>query len=290
MGGSNQNSSQAAQFAQLPSMTSGVSFKTEALEANGNSIDTQAEHITSLEGRQGHLPVQWPHFGVVGMGVSSVHDKAIERQADALAKGKKALQSWKDALKSASKNYRQAEDASGDPFKDLNLDPSKLGPGADLGNLGNMPAGPSMPDTSGLGGTPGLDTKLPGSDLDGTNLPSTDPSKVGLPSTDPSKVDLPKYPDPSQVQQPDMKVPDIDSALNGMKNPDLNGKLPDGTNLAQYDPNSLTNPQLRNPDLGSLSPDATGTRIGTGPNAGGGPGTGIGTGSGGAGAGGLPAG
>jgi hypothetical protein len=318
MGDSRQNSSQAAQLAQLqnggqlPSMSPGVSFKTSALDTNSQSIDDHTLVISALEGKTENLRVQWPHFGVIGMGVSSVHDKAIERQADALAKGRKALQSWKTALKQAAKNYQAAEDANGDGVKNINFDPNGLGGGPNgLGNLGNLgnsglpDTGAGLPDLSGAGKPPGIDTGLPKTDLPKTDLPSTDLPKTDLPKTDLPSTNLPKtdLPSASVGNQADMKVPNIDSALNGQpqmpdqKLPDVDGKLPDGTQLSQFDPNSLNTPQVKNPDLSSLSPDLNGATTRTGPGTGVGTGGGTGTGTGfgtgiggGAGAGAVPAG
>ena len=302
MGNSTQDSSQAAQLAQLqnggqlPSMASGVSFKTSALDTNSEAIDEHAGVISSLEAKTNTLPVQWPHFGVIGIGVNSVHDKAVEQQKDALEKGRKALQSWKTALRQASSNYRAAEDVNGDQFKNVGFDPNSLGGGPDLGGLGNpggsgMPNTGGMPDLSGVGNPPGSDTKLPNGGLPNgglpsTDLPSTDLPKTDLPSTGLPKTDLPSAPDGSQINQPDMKVPDIDSALNGQpkmpdqKLPGVDGKVPDTTSLSQFDPNSLNTPQVKNPDLSALSPDSTGTRIGPGTGTGTGTGSGTGTGFG----------
>ncbi|MBT2224522.1 type VII secretion target [Nonomuraea sp. NEAU-A123] len=318
MGDSTQNSSQAAKLAQLqsgqlPTMSSGVSFKASALETNSEKIDDHTVAISALEAKTSTLPVQWPHFGVIGIGVNNVHDKAVDQQKDALAKGRKALQSWKTALRQASSNYRAAEDANGDQFQNMNFDPNSLGGGPNLGGLGNpggsgLPNTGGMPDLSGVGTPPGVDPNLPTSglpktDLPSTDLPSTDLPKTDLPSTDLPKTDLPSVPDGSQINQPDMKVPDIDSALNGQpqmpdqKLPGVDGNVPDTTSLSQFDPNSVNNPQLKNPDLSGLSPDSTGSGTGTrtGTGAGTGTGTGIGTalgtgGSVGVGAGAVPAG
>ncbi|MEV0350462.1 type VII secretion target [Nonomuraea sp. NPDC050680] len=316
MGDSGQNSSQAAQLAQLqnggrlPTMSPGVSFKASALSSNSESIDNHAGIISALEGKTENLRVQWPHFGVVGLGVSSVHEKAIERQADALAKGRKALESWKTALKQASKNYQAADDANGDQLKNIDFDPNSLGGGpkglGNLGNLGNpgLPnGGAGVPDLSGIGKPPGTDTGLPKPDLPSTDLPKTDLPKTDLPSSDLPSTDLPKtdLPSSSLGNQADMKVPSIDSALNGQpklpdqKMPDIDSKLPDGTKLSQFDPNSLNTPQVKNPDLSNLSPDLNGSTTRTGPGVGTGGGTGTGTGfgtgiGGGTGAGAVPAG
>ncbi|MEV6151123.1 hypothetical protein AB0L53_12365 [Nonomuraea sp. NPDC052129] len=318
MGDSGQNSSQAAQLAQLqnggqlPTMSPGVSFKASALDTNSKSIDDHTWVITTLEGKTENLRVQWPHFGVIGMGVSSVHDKAIERQADALAKGRKALQSWKTALKQAANNYQAAEDANGDGVKNINFDPNSLGGGPNgLGNLGNLgnprlpDGGAGVPDLSGIGKPPGTDTDLPKPDLPSTDLPKTDLPKTDLPSSDLPSTNLPNTDLPSSPggNQADMKVPSIDSALNGQPKmpdqtmPDVDSKLPDGTQLSQFDPNSLNTSQVKNPDLSTLSPDLNGATTRTGPGSGigsgGGTGTGFGTGIGGgagAGAGAVPAG
>ncbi|MCA2224276.1 type VII secretion target [Nonomuraea aurantiaca] len=304
------NSSQAAQLAQLqnggklPSMSSGVSFKTSALDTNSHSIDEHTGVISQLEGKTENLRVQWPHFGVIGIGVNSVHDKAIERQAAALATGRKALQSWKTAIKQAAKNYQAADDANADGVKNIGFDPNSLGGGPNgLGNLGNLgnsglpDTGAGLPDLSG-GGKPGTGTGLPGTDLPKTDLPSTDLPKTDLPKTDLPSSDLPStslpntnlpntdLPSAPVGNQADMKVPSIDSALNGQpqmpdqKLPGIDSKLPDGTQLSQFDPNSLNTPQVKNPDLSSLSPDLNGSATRTGPGSGVGTGSGAGTGTG----------
>ncbi|TDD30700.1 hypothetical protein E1286_45755, partial [Nonomuraea terrae] len=98
---------------QLPGLSSGISFTKHELEAGGNKIQGQTELIDNLAGKSGKLPVPFPHFGVAGMGLQKVHEGLIHSQNDALAKARKALDSWQPALKTADENYVKADDGDG---------------------------------------------------------------------------------------------------------------------------------------------------------------------------------
>ncbi|MEO3873652.1 hypothetical protein ABGB18_32990 [Nonomuraea sp. B12E4] len=268
--------------------SSGISFTEGELANSGRQIDSQVNILQGLKDGVGGLGVPFPSFGVIGIGIELALDRAVNAQSEALAKAHKALSSWQPALEAADRNYKKANDESGDPFG-----PGGPGGPGDLGDLGG-PGGlknadlggvgagdlPGMPD----GSLPGSDlpgSDLPGSDLPGSDLPGSDLPGVDNPSTDLPSTDLPQQNMPG-IDPADMKVPDIDSALNG----------PSKTDLSSYQP---TNPNIAgNP--ASMDPSGLGTRTGPGTMGGPGPGSGMGgaanglsaAGLRGAGAGGMP--
>ncbi|MEV4168406.1 hypothetical protein [Nonomuraea sp. NPDC049709] len=261
-------------------MSSGISFTKEELDAGAGKISPEVDRVDALERQTGGLGVPWPHFGVIGMGIQSVHGDAINQQKEALARARRALETWMPALTAADRNYQQADDDSGDGLDDLGGTGDlggmgNLGGAGDLGGLKpDLPTGagelPDMPDTDLPGPPDGTlpdgtlpdgtlpdgtlpdgtlpDGTPPGGELPGAgNLPGTDLPQQNLPTTDPA----------------DMKVPDIDSALNPAK-----------TDLSSYQP---TTPQLPG-NLPSGDPSGLGTR--TGPGSIGGTGAGLGAGLG----------
>src|SRR5690606_9599734 len=93
--------------------SSGISFTKEELERAGQQIDGHIGIFDNLRTKK--LSVDWPHFGVLGMGVHSAHESAIQSQHDALERARDALASWQPALREADRNYREADDSSGGP-------------------------------------------------------------------------------------------------------------------------------------------------------------------------------
>ncbi|MGP3955562.1 hypothetical protein ACTWPT_06155 [Nonomuraea sp. 3N208] len=239
--------------------SSGISFTKGELDNAGNKISSQTELLANLQGATGSLGVPWPHFGVVGWGLQSVHEQAIQSQHDALSRAKKALETWDPALREADRNYRDADDESGGDDESGADDLGGLGDLGGAGDLGglnpDLPTGagdlPGMPDT-GLPETPDAtlpDGTLPDGELPGGgDVPGSDLPQPNLPTTDPA----------------DMKVPDLDSALNN----------PAKTDLSSYQP---TTPQIPS-NLPATDPSGLGTR--TGPGSFGGPGSGLGAGVG----------
>ncbi|HEX4814464.1 MAG TPA: hypothetical protein VFV66_17110 [Nonomuraea sp.] len=235
--------------------SSGISFAKNELENAGGRISDQTSLLTGLVNSSNKLNVPFPHFGVVGMGLQGLHQKAIQSQQEALRRAGEALGTWEPALRSADANYRQADDDSGLPPPGL----GDLGPLDGLGGLrntglpklpeGSLPGGSlpdgSLPDGSLPGGSL-PDGSLPGGDLPGGNLPGTD-----LPG-----ANLPGGADPN-----DMRVPDLDTALNN----------PGRTDLSSFQPTT--------PNIGSHLPadPSLGTRTGTfgGPASGQGAGLGA---------------
>ncbi|SDH81972.1 hypothetical protein [Nonomuraea jiangxiensis] len=258
---------------QLPPTSSGISFTDGELSNIGKQITGQVSILQGLKDGVGGLGVPFPSFGVIGIGIELALDRAVNAQGEALAKAHKALSSWQPALEAADRNYRKANDESGDPFG-----PGGPGGPGDLGDfggpgglenvgLGGAGAGdlPGMPDGSLPGSDlPGSDlpgSDLPGSDLPGSDLPGSDLPGVDTPSTDLPSTELPQQNMPG-LDPADMKVPDIASALND----------PSKTDLSSYQP---MNPNLAgNP--ASMDPSGLGTR--TGPGTMGGPGAGTGMG------------
>ena len=246
---------------EVPLPSSGISFKESELSAAGGQIDGQTALIGILQGKAAGMGVPFPGFGVIGMGFAGAHDKAIERQTSVLEQGKKALDSWKGALKDADTNYSAVEEKSGNQFGGgglgggglggSGLDPSALGGGPGLGGLpavgsGGLPTS-DLPKTD-LPSTDLPSTDLPDAGLPNTSLPNTSLPNTGLPDTDLPDTDLPRSNLPG-VDNPDMKVPSIDSALN-----------PDQvkTDLSAFDPPKT---QLNVPTTPGL--DDVGTRSGT---------------------------
>lgn len=243
--------------------SSGISFTKEQLAARSNEIAPSVDRIDGLEQGTGTLNVPFPHFGVIGWSIQGLHGDAITEQREALARARRALESWMPALEAADKNYQKADEDSDTDLEDM----GGLGGAGDLGGLGDpggldpdLPTGPEVPGLDDLPETP--DGTLPDTDLPDTDLPDTDiPGAGDLPNSDLPNGDLPGAGDLPNTDPADMKVPDIDSALND----------PAKTDLSAYQPNT---PQVPN-NLGSLDPSATGTRTGPGGTLGG---TGLGTG------------
>ncbi|MEW9546977.1 pentapeptide repeat-containing protein [Nonomuraea sp. NPDC050783] len=289
-------------YGNLPGLTadgkpsSGISFTKGELDNAGKKISGQTELLGQLNQASGQLPVPWPHFGVLGIGVQNVHEKAIESQRKALTRAQEALASWDPALRAADKNYRAADDNSGSNLPPS--DPFPAGLPKDLGNPGKnaLPAGltdPKLPGSdlpgSKLPGSdlPGSDlpgSNLPGSDLPGSNLPGSDLPGSNLPGGDVpgSNVPNPNLPNANlpnanlpnanlpnanlpATNPADTRVPDLDAALNPRK-----------TDLSSFQP---TTPQLPTVDPNAAGP---GTRTGIPATSLGGPGggTGVGAGSG----------
>ncbi|MEV0159284.1 hypothetical protein [Nonomuraea fuscirosea] len=276
----------------MPGMGQGVSFQKGELDRAGGKIDGHVEYFSSLSEKADALRVPSPHFSVLGMGVQSAHEKAIQNQRDVLKRAHDSLASWKSALKAADENYKAADDGSGNQYppggpggkfpggiNPAGLKPGGLNPG-DLPNGGGLdlpkPPGSDLPGGD-IPGPPGGDLpggNLPGGDLPGSDLPGGNtPGGPGsnLPGTDIPQPEVPKT-DPA-----DMKVPDIGAALND----------PSKTDLSQFQPQ---NPSLTGNLPPGTDPSALGNRTAV-PNTYGGPGGGVSAGTGGGlGANGLPGG
>ncbi|GAA3615736.1 hypothetical protein GCM10022419_121270 [Nonomuraea rosea] len=267
--------------AQAPLASSGISFKPGGLDAVSGRIEMPKGLFGTLQGRSDEMGVPAPGFGVIGIGLTTAHDKAIAAQSSALARGKNALDSWREALKKADANYTEAENPPG-PGDDGKPGPELPGPGPEMPGIPDpeLPGpDPVLPGPDPV--LPGPDPELPGpdpelpssdlpengapaTDIPGTNLPKNDVPTTDLPTdlprSDVPTTDLPGT-DPLNVSSPDTKVPDIDAALN---------RPSDKTDLSSYNPN---NPQLNGP----LNPDGpnantrSGTTLGTPSGGGGGP-------------------
>ncbi|GGT04893.1 hypothetical protein ACFFV7_09520 [Nonomuraea spiralis] len=253
---------------QVPLPSSGISFTDGALNAASGQINGQTAIIDTLRAKSGHMGVPFPGFGVIGYGLTKAHDRAIAAQSTALERGKKALQSWQAALKAADANYHAAEEANAGLYrKDEEYDPTGGGVPTP-----KMPESPelNMPDADPPGGDL-PDADLPVPDRPDTDLPGTEPPNGDLPNGDRPGSDLPgsdlpgiDRPDSglSGAGDPNMKVPDIDSAINSPQ---------DTTGLSSYDPRALNG--TPNPNLTDLStrPGTTwGSPTGNGAGSGGG--------------------
>jgi hypothetical protein len=278
-----------------------ISFKEGKLDEASNKVDRQVGLVESLRAKSGAMGVPFPSFGVVGLGVAKAHDHAIERQSATLAQGRKALESWKEALKQADANYREADEAAGGGLGNIERKLEDRGRGTGFGGLpsAEMPGlpGADLPGADLPGADlPGADlpgADIPGTDLPGTDLPGADPPGTDLPGTDPSDTDLPgsdlpgadlpgadvpgadlpgtglSDPGSSGVDDPSMKVPDIDSTLHPQQDPADMSSLDPRTQLS-----GLPDPNLADPGARS------GTTLGSPAGGVGGSGSGSGVGTG----------
>ncbi|OPG03960.1 hypothetical protein B1L11_38905 [Microbispora sp. GKU 823] len=269
--------------------------------ANQVASHGQALSDTSAAIKNIHLPMGT--FGVIGGGLNGVHSKLRDQAADAMAKGKGVLDSWKLALDKAVENAKEGEKESsgktgkgglnglGGGTKGAGIDPKKLG----LGGGGLPKTGPS-----GLGN----DWKLPkdklGTDLDDSLKHPDLPDPSTLPGPGGKGGDLPSPGDPNGANGNGLGGSGLDpNGLNGngigrtgLDGLDRNAPnpqapaVPGDTALSAHTPAPPTVPTL--PDLGTSgygpTDYSTGTRTGTGGSGSGGYGT-SGYGSGGYGSG-----
>ncbi|WP_185949510.1 hypothetical protein [Microbispora sp. KK1-11] len=268
----------------------------------GNDVAGRGQVLADTSGRVKNIHLPMLTFGVIGGSLNGVHSQVRNTTADAVAKGKEVLESWKTAIDQAVKNAKEAEkqssgghgkvDVPGGP-KGPGFDPKKLGlgggvpkvgAGSDLGNGWKLPKDklgtdlddslkhPDLPDPSNLpdpgGNGTGLDPSGTGLDPNGTGL---DPSGTGL---DPSGAGLGKT-----------GLDGLDQ--NGLNTQGLTG--PGGTSLSSYNPNPAPVPTV--PNLGTTGygpgdfttgnwPGTGGTGTGTGGYGSGGYGTAGAAGSG----------
>ncbi|MEV4294878.1 hypothetical protein [Microbispora rosea] len=286
----------------------------------GNDVAGRGQVLADTSGRIKNIHLPMLTFGVIGGSLNGVHSQVRNTTADAVAKGKEVLESWKAAVDQAVKNAKEAEkqssgghgkvDVPGGP-KGPGFDPKKLGlgggvpkvgAGSDLGNDWKLPKDKLGTD---------LDDSLPHPDLpDGSTLPDPGGSGDGLP--DPGDVNGDGLggsgldPNGGGLGQDGLGRTGLDglgqNGVNPLETPKLNN--PGDTALASYTPNpsSLPTPPPV-PDLGTTGygpGDYSVNRPGSGGSGSGGYGSGTygsgayGSGAGaagraGGGAGGIPA-
>ncbi|GAA2320225.1 hypothetical protein GCM10010149_86340 [Nonomuraea roseoviolacea subsp. roseoviolacea] len=324
--GSNDAFGALGQNGALNGLTAGavsrVSFTEGKLKNAGKGLDQQKDTLQALDDRDSGLEVPYPHFAVVGMGVNSLHEKAIEKHREAAKLAQASLDSYKQALHDSDTNYTGA---GSDTMQQVKNGLGDLGGLGDMGGLktppgpGGLPdfGGKGLPDLGGKGlpdlngdgipdidrngdGIPDVDVNgdgIPDKDLNGDGIPDVDlngDGKPDLPKTDLPKQDIPKMPSTDLPKMPstdlpkmpsadlpnglggvNTKVPDIESALNGQRMPDMSGinaKVPTGTELSDYQ-----QPQMRTPDMSALNADPNSVarsvnpvQTSTSPNTGGG--------------------
>ncbi|MBE3008828.1 hypothetical protein IL992_06450 [Microbispora sp. NEAU-D428] len=286
----------------------------------GDDVAGRGQVLADTSGRIKKIHLPPLTFGVIGGSLNGVHSQVRNQTADAVAKGKEVLESWKTAIDQAVKNAKEAEkQSSGGQRKDglpggpkgAGIDPKKLGlgggglpkagPGSGLGNDWKLPKDklgtdiddslqhPDLPDTSTLPGPGGSGGGLPGAgDPNGNGLGGSglDPNGTGLGQDGLGRTGLDGL---------------GRNGVNPLETPKLNS--PGDTALSAYTPNPSSLPTVPTvPDLGTAGYGpgdySTATRPGTGGYGSGGYGSGTyGSGGGpgaaagraGAGAGGMPA-
>ncbi|MEV4161158.1 hypothetical protein [Nonomuraea dietziae] len=282
-------------------------MRTEPVRTLGKDLASHSDDLTAMSKKTQGIDLPSLTFGVIGYGLANAHGGVRDSAADALAKGKDVLESWRTALGAAA-DYTELADGA-----------SKTGGGKPPPSVGgNMPkfGGGKMPDTKGLDLPDNKlpDHKLPDDKWPDDKLPDDKWPDDKLPD---DKWPDDKWPDDKLPDDklpddkwPDDKLPDDkwpDDKLPDDKLPDPklpDGKLPDSglpdtseldkkltnpieSKLSGYDPNlsgqDLTGRTLPQPNTNlptTSLPDprsGSGTGIGSGGGAGGGAGGGLGT-------------
>ncbi|XVQ87386.1 hypothetical protein ACQP2K_08225 [Microbispora siamensis] len=256
----------------------------------GNDVAGRGQVLADTSGRIKNIHLPMLTFGVIGGSLNGVHSQVRNTTADAVAKGKEVLESWKTAIDQAVKNAKEAEKQSSGGHGKVDLPGGPKGPGIDPKGLGLGGGGlPKGPPGAGLGN----DWKLPkdklGTDVDDSlrhpDLPDTsklpdpggngtglDPNGTGLNGSglDPNGTGLGK------------------TGLDGLDQNGLNTQgltSPGGTSLSSYNPNPASVPTVPNLGTTGYGPGdyTTGNWPGTGGTGTGGYGSGAsGYGTGGA--------
>ncbi|MEU4326312.1 hypothetical protein [Nonomuraea dietziae] len=279
----------------------------------GKDFASHGDDMTALSKKTQSIDLPGLTFGAIGYGLVGAHNGVRDSTADALAKGKDVLESWRTALNAAADYNDLAEESS----------KTKGGKeesfGAKMPKVGGMKT-PSFGDPGGGKGLDLPDSKLPDSKLPDSKLPDSKLPDRKLPDSKLPDSKLPdrKLPDSKlpDSQLPDSKLPDSqlpgsqlpDSKLPDSKLPDTtlpDSKLPDTgeldkkltnpieSKLSSYDPKlssqdltgrGIPQPTMNQPTT-SLPDPRSGGGTGTAYGAGGGTGSGGGLGAAGAGAG-----
>lgn len=250
----------------------------------GNDVAGRGQVLADTSGRIKNIHLPMLTFGVIGGGLNGVHSQLRNQTADAVAKGKEVLESWKSALDQAVENAKEAEKQSSggtgkDGTKGPGIDPKSLGlggggmpkVGSGLGDNWKLPKDklgtdlddslrhPDLPDGSTLP-TPGGNGN--GLDPDGNGLGGNglDPNGNGLGGSglDPNGTGLGR------------------TGLDGLDQNGLNTQNPTGpggTALSAYNPNPASVPTV--PNLGTTGYGPGDYTTGNWPGTGG---TGTGTG------------
>ncbi|MEU6425898.1 hypothetical protein ABZ860_08340 [Microbispora sp. NPDC046973] len=280
----------------------------------GDGVAGRGQVLADTSGRIKKIHLPPLTFGVIGGSLNGVHSQVRNTTADAVAKGKEVLESWKTAIDQAVKNAKEAEKQSSGGHGKVDVPGGPKGPGIDPKKLG---LGGGVPKV-GAGSDLGNDWKLPkdklGTDLDdslkhpdlpdGSTLPGPGGSDGGLPGAgDPNGNGL--DPNGGGLGQDGLGRTGLDglgqNGVNPLETPKLNN--PGDTALSAYNPNPSSMPTVPTvPDLGTAGygpgDHSTTTRPGAGGYGSGGYGSGAyGSGGGpgiaggraGAGAGGMPA-
>ncbi|MEU7910629.1 hypothetical protein [Microbispora bryophytorum] len=161
----------------------------------GNDVAGRGQVLADTSDRIKKIHLPMLTFGVIGGSLNGVHSQVRNTTADAVAKGKEVLDSWKAAVDQAVQNAKEAEkQSSGGTGKDLNGLHGPKGPGIDpkglkLGGAGLPKNGSGLgddwkvpKDTTGADVDTGLKyPDLPGPDGNGDGLPGDGLPGDGLP-------------------------------------------------------------------------------------------------------------
>ncbi|YCK42305.1 hypothetical protein ACNF49_52185 [Actinomadura sp. ATCC 39365] len=239
-----------------------IQFKDKKISELGGDMAEHEPGMGKIETNTKGIHVDFPGFGIVGIGLSYAHDQIKEGATGAISMARSALRDYKTALEQLEKNYEKV-DKDNDGLISTIGDDNPAGPGGPEG-----PGGPGGPDLSKLGGggggMPPMDIpddklsdkkfpddklKLPDDKLPKDKFPDdkfpTDKLPTDKLPTDKlpdDKLSKPDYPDPNSINTDLPKTPSIADQLNhNTEMPDLKSNVPDPsqTKLAGLDPAAL---------------------------------------------------
>ncbi|NUP00440.1 MAG: hypothetical protein HOV96_23600 [Nonomuraea sp.] len=264
-----------------------IQFADGKIKNLGEDMAKQEPGMAKIETATKGIHVDFPAFGVVGIGLSYAHDQIKDGASGAISMARTALRDYRTALEKLDKNYQKADKDNDGKISTIGDD--NLG-GTD-GDKRGGPGGPggvdpgklAMPKT-GMPDTKLPDSKVPGPQIPGSDVPGPDQSDIKIPGPNQPDRDLssanvpnPNIPDPN-LQNPNVpdttlpttKPPSIEDQLNHNTTvPDLNPGTspvdPTKTNLASYDPtlNSAVPSTGTIPNTTTGVPTSTGTYSGS---------------------------
>ncbi|MEV3977823.1 hypothetical protein [Nonomuraea sp. NPDC049758] len=205
-----------------------IQFKDKKISELGANMAEQEPGMGKIETNTKGIHVDFPGFGIVGIGLSYAHEQVKGGASGAISMARTALRDYKTALEQLEKNYQQV-DKDNDGLISTIGDDNPTGPGGPTG------PGPGGIDPSSLGGLGGGGGKLPPMDMPDDKLPD-------------NKLPDNKLPDD---RFPDDKLPD--DKLPNDKLPDQNLPKPDYPDPSKLDPNlpgsNLPDPNALNANL-----------------------------------------
>ncbi|MFF4191337.1 hypothetical protein [Nonomuraea sp. NPDC001831] len=232
-----------------------IQFKDKKISELGSNMAEQEPGMGTIETNTKAISVDFPGFGIVGIGLSYAHEQIKGGASGAISMARTALRDYKTALEQLEKNYEKV-DKDNDGLISQYGDDNPTGPGGPTG------PGPGGIDPNSLGGGGGKmppidmpddklpdnklpDNKLPDNKLPDDKLPDDKLPDDKLPDNKLPDQNIPKpdYPDPSKLNP---NLPDPNGLNTNLpKTPSIEDQLnhgipdPSQTKLSGLDPNAL---------------------------------------------------